>query len=66
MSDDGEPVAGSAGTSGFGLVGMAERARLLGGIAGQAEPGSQLDGGAVLPRGGDAVTIQWWSPTTRR
>jgi signal transduction histidine kinase len=53
VSDDGEAVAGSAGTSGFGLVGMAERARLLGGVC---EAGPNPDRGwtvaAVLPRGG--------------
>ena len=53
VSDDGESVSGSAGTAGFGLVGMAERARLLGGTC---EAGPNPDRGwtvvAVLPRGG--------------
>ena len=53
VSDDGEPVTGPAPTSGFGLVGMAERARLLGGTC---QAGPNPDRGwtvaAVLPRGG--------------
>jgi signal transduction histidine kinase len=55
VSDDGEPTAGPAAASGFGLVGMAERARLLGGTC---EAGPNPDRGwtvaAVLPRTGAA------------
>jgi signal transduction histidine kinase len=53
VSDDGEPVSAVPAASGFGLVGMAERARLLGGTC---EAGPSPDRGwtvaAVLPRSG--------------
>lgn len=53
VRDDGERVRGSTGTGGFGLVGMKERALLLGGTL---EAGPAPDGGwkveAVLPRSG--------------
>lgn len=52
VRDDGEP-AGSRNEGGFGLVGMAERAKLLGGTfrAGpEADRGWSVE--AVLPRGG--------------
>jgi signal transduction histidine kinase len=53
VSDDGEPISGQPATAGFGLVGMAERARLLGGTC---EAGPNPDRGwtvaAVLPRTG--------------
>lgn len=54
VRDDGDAVApGSRSTSGFGLVGMAERAKLLGGTF---EAGPNQNGGwevnAVLPRAG--------------
>lgn len=54
VRDDGDAVpAGSRSSSGFGLVGMAERAKLLGGTL---EAGPSRDGGwavhAVLPRAG--------------
>ncbi len=55
VSDDGEPVHAGLATSGFGLVGMAERARMLGGTC---EAGPNPDRGwtvaAVLPRTGAA------------
>lgn len=51
VTDDGDAVAGPPGATGFGLVGMAERAGLLGGTC---EAGPNPDRGwtvsAVLPR----------------
>lgn len=51
VSDDGDPVTGSVGPGGFGLVGMTERAALLGGTLAAGPAG---DRGwvvtAVLPR----------------
>lgn len=53
VDDDGRGGAGGMSTSGFGLVGMAERAKLLGG---RFEAGPRADGGwtvrAELPRHG--------------
>jgi signal transduction histidine kinase len=53
VDDDGRGGAGGMATSGFGLVGMAERAKLLGGVL---EAGPRADGGwtvrAALPRHG--------------
>jgi signal transduction histidine kinase len=53
VDDDGRSGAGARATSGFGLVGMAERAKLLGGVV---EAGPRADGGwtvrAALPRHG--------------
>jgi signal transduction histidine kinase len=55
VTDDGEPPSRATSTSGFGLVGMAERAALLGGTL---KAGPSDDGGwtveAVLPRDGGA------------
>ena len=54
VRDDGDPTPFSAGSSaGYGLVGMTERTKLLGGTL---EAGSSPDRGwtitAVLPRNG--------------
>lgn len=53
VDDDGNGAAGGMSTSGFGLIGMAERAKLLGG---SFEAGPRADGGwtvsAELPRHG--------------
>lgn len=53
IDDDGRSGAGGTATSGYGLVGMAERAKLLGGVF---EAGPRADGGwtvrAALPRQG--------------
>jgi signal transduction histidine kinase len=56
VSDDGEPVSAWAGGSGYGLLGMRERATLLGGSceAGPG-PGRGWTVTAVLPRSGVAA-----------
>ncbi|MET8147690.1 sensor histidine kinase [Actinoplanes sp. NPDC049668] len=53
VSDDGEPGTGTPGAAGYGLIGMSERAGLLGGTceAGPA-PGRGWTVTAVLPRAG--------------
>ena len=55
VDDDGRGGSGARPTPGFGLVGMAERAKLLGGTF---DAGPRADGGwtvaAVLPRHGAA------------
>jgi signal transduction histidine kinase len=68
VHDDGAPVSSAWSSSGYGVVGMTERAALLGG---SLEAGPAPDRGwtvrAVLPR---TVTARWRSgcswPTTRR
>ena len=56
VSDDGEPVHAVPAASGFGLVGMVERARMLGGTC-EAGPGPDRGWtvAAVLPRAGAAL-----------
>ena len=55
VSDDGDPVHGVPTGSGFGLVGMAERARMLGGtFEAGPNPGRGWTVTAVLPRAGAA------------
>ncbi len=57
VQDDGESVPAGAGSRGYGLIGMAERAQLLGGTL---EAGPRPDRGwavtAVLPHGGANAT----------
>ena len=52
VRDDGDPSAAAPTPNGYGLIGMAERATLLGGTL---RAGPDLDGGwtvdAVLPQG---------------
>ena len=51
VRDDGESGGDDAGRSGYGLIGMTERAALLGGtLAAGPEPGRGWTVSAVLPR----------------
>jgi len=53
VSDDGHPVPAAQTSSGYGLVGMAERATLLGGtLRAGPSPGGGWTVEAVLPKGG--------------
>ncbi len=57
VQDDGGPAAVGASSSGYGLIGMKERAQLLGGTL-QAGPGAERGWTvtAVLPHGGAELT----------
>lgn len=56
VSDDGESSSFSASSSGYGLAGMTERAKLLGGsLEAGPSPGRGWTVDAVLPRNGTAI-----------
>lgn len=60
VTDDGETAAPAAAGAGYGLVGMAERAQLLGGtLDAGPDAGPAADGGGGRGRGGGGGTGGW-------